>query len=428
MNRTFAFFKTAFAVAAVALVLGASSQVARAQSCAAPPKNMVAWYPGDDNAEDITPFQNDGTLHGGASFAPGEVADAFKLDGSSGYVTAPDAPQINFGTGDLSVDAWIKTANGNNGRNVQAIIDKRVQNPPGTYVGYHFFIYIDGSLGFQLSGTNFISSTNVADGIFHHVAATIDRTSTTGGNLYVDGVNVLVFDPTGQSASLDNTSELQIGRNSPGTGGPNFFDGLIDEVELFNRALTATEVASIHDALSAGKCKPGTVYTVDYFANANTLGAPDGTVRIINPGTTDNPNNPTDAAALCALIYVFDANQQLSECCGCSLTANALATLSVNINLTANPLLGTKLKTGVIKIISSGSASPCDPTKITTTPTLRAWATHIQNKVGAGFPVTEGESQAARLGRGEQADLAEDCTVLEELGSGAGVCKCPPGH
>ncbi len=168
---------------------------------------------------------------------------------------------------------------------------------------------------------------------------------------------------------------------------------------------------------------------VDYFANANTTGAPDATVRIVDPGTSDDPtSNGKEAAPLCALIYVFDANQQLSECCGCSLSANALATLSVNNNLTANPLLGTKLHTGVIKIVSSAPGPSCDPTTIIPIPALRAWATHVQNKVGVAFPATEGESQSAALGLGEQADLAEDCKVLEELGSGAGVCKCPAGH
>ncbi len=172
------------------------------------------------------------------------------------------------------------------------------------------------------------------------------------------------------------------------------------------------------------------VYSVDYYANANTLGAPDATVRIINPGTTDDPSHVgTEAEDLCALIYVFDANQELSECCGCYVSANALLTLSVNNNLTANPLLGTKLHTGVIKIVSSTQqARGCDPTFINPTPTLRAWATHIQNRVGTAYPITEGESQLATLGMGEATDLAEDCTVLKELGSGAGTCNCPAGH
>jgi hypothetical protein len=173
------------------------------------------------------------------------------------------------------------------------------------------------------------------------------------------------------------------------------------------------------------------VYTVDYYSNANTRGAQDATVRVINPGTTDESS--TEADDECALIYVFDANQEMSECCGCRITPNGLLTLSVNNNLTSNPLLGSLLHTGVIKIVSSqdpkdDDVTPCDPTIIRPEPTLRAWATHIQNKVGTAFPETEGESQAAVLGVGEQADLAEDCKVLEELGSGAGICNCPPGH
>jgi hypothetical protein len=169
------------------------------------------------------------------------------------------------------------------------------------------------------------------------------------------------------------------------------------------------------------------VYTVDYFSNAHTLGAPNATVRVINPGALGNPADGTD---LCALIYVFDAGQRLSECCGCFVSTNGLLTLSLNANLTSNPLLGALLQTGVIKTVSSVFATPCDPTSITPKTTLRAWATHIQGPytVGAKFPVTEGESQAATLGTGEQADLAEDCTVAIELGSGQGICTCPPGH
>ncbi len=174
------------------------------------------------------------------------------------------------------------------------------------------------------------------------------------------------------------------------------------------------------------------VLLVDYFANANTFGAPDASVRIVNPGTTDDPaSNGKEAEDLCALIYVFDANQEMSECCGCYVSANGLLTLSVNNNLTANPLLGTKLHTGVIKIVSSTETKVvfgCDPTAISATPTLRAWATHVQNRVGTAFPSTEGESQTAGFGSGEQADLAEDCKVLGELGSGAGMCTCPAGH
>ncbi len=187
-------------------------------------------------------------------------------------------------------------------------------------------------------------------------------------------------------------------------------------------------------ALAAGsqvaRAQTTDVYTVDYFSNANTTLAPDATVRVINPGTLTVTGLGPDSGGLgndlCALIYVFDASQHLSECCGCFVSANGLMTLSVNANLTKNPLLGFPLHTGVIKIVSSHFITPCDATTITPEETLRAWATHIQHN--STFLTTEGESQAATLGTGEVADLAEDCSVAMELGSGGGVCNCPAGH
>src|SRR5271163_1573347 len=112
---------------------------------------------------------------------------------------------------------------------------------------------------------------------------------------------------------------------------------------------------------------------VDYFANANTSGAPDGTVRIDSPGTA--------AGNVCASIYVFDPEQELSECCSCLLTPDGLRTLSVNTDLTSNPLTGVVLSTGVIKFVSTipvAGACPL-PTAVNSEPALRAWTTHIQN-------------------------------------------------
>src|SRR6202046_2517796 len=90
---------------------------------------------------------------------------------------------------------------------------------------------------------------------------------------------------------------------------------------------------------------PADVYKVEYFSNANTAGAPDGTVRLTNPGTA--------AGNVCANVFVFDANQELSECCSCFLSPDGLRTLSVNTDLTHNPLTGGTLTTGLIKMVST---------------------------------------------------------------------------
>jgi hypothetical protein len=169
---------------------------------------------------------------------------------------------------------------------------------------------------------------------------------------------------------------------------------------------------------------PSDVYKINYFANNGVAGAPDATVRIDNPGTAGGSTN------LCAMIYVFDNDQQLSECCGCITTPNGLRTLSVGKNLTNNPLTGTVSNNGVIKIVSTlPNNSPCDPTGgAAAAATLRAWASHVQNKVGGAYPVTESEFSDATLSPEEQAiNLETQCFFAVRLGSGKGVCTCGTG-
>ena len=73
------------------------------------------------------------------------------------------------------------------------------------------------------------------------------------------------------------------------------------------------------------------VYKLNYFSN-NSAPAPDATVRIDNPGLT--------YGNVCAMIYVFDSDQQLTECCGCVETHNGLRTLSVSRQPHFQPLDG----------------------------------------------------------------------------------------
>ncbi|MGA2880072.1 MAG: hypothetical protein ABSG13_14080 [Bryobacteraceae bacterium] len=74
-------------------------------------------------------------------------------------------------------------------------------------------------------------------------------------------------------------------------------------------------------------------FKVNYFSNANTIGAADATVRVTNVGSNA-------AQDICAFFYVFDPNQEMSECCVCQVSPDGLTTLSVNDDLTSNPLTG----------------------------------------------------------------------------------------
>jgi hypothetical protein len=158
---------------------------------------------------------------------------------------------------------------------------------------------------------------------------------------------------------------------------------------------------------------PADTLKVDYFSNANTAGAPDGTLRLTNPGTA--------GGNIYAAIYVFDPEQELTECCECFLSPDGLRTMSVNRDLTANPLTGVTLQTGLIKIVSTTGTSA---SKLYATPAIRSWTTHLQN---SNFAVTETASQDATLSSAEVTRLQRECSAIQLDGSGHGICSCGTG-
>jgi hypothetical protein len=171
-------------------------------------------------------------------------------------------------------------------------------------------------------------------------------------------------------------------------------------------------------AFAAVTTPPADTLKVDYFANANTAGAPDGTLRITDPGTA--------TGNVCASIFVLDPYQELAECCSCLTTPDGLRTLSVNTDLTGNPLTGVILSTGVIKIVSTipvAGACPL-PTRINSEPALRSWTTHVQN---GSFQETETASQDATLSVAEVTRLQAECFAVQLDGSLHGVCTCGTG-
>ena len=165
------------------------------------------------------------------------------------------------------------------------------------------------------------------------------------------------------------------------------------------------------------------VYALSYFSNANVTGAPDAALRLVNDGALFDASPEGD---LCASIYVFDSREELNECCSCKITPNGILSLSVNKNLTSNTLTGIIPTRGVVKVVTSfPNAGVCDAT--VALPyigvNIRGWLTHVQ-KATAGYSLTEEELMDSNLGQLEAADLAEDCKVIFDLGSGRGPCSC----
>jgi hypothetical protein len=231
--------------------------------CATPPYGMIAWWPLDDvpGVHGLTCIDlvGDKYLYHNGVPVPiiGEhVVNSHHFEGADDYLRTPphDADySLKIVEGDLSIDCWVRTNVTYPG--IRTIVDKR-GFPNGA--GFALFIGEAGYIGFQLADpvgyTNWPSSGYVTDGAWHHVAVTVDRDEPNqGGKIYVDGVVEGTFDPTGRSGNIANSGPIRIGQRN--VSDPEPFQGDIDEVQIFSRALGEDEVVAIYEADISGKCK-----------------------------------------------------------------------------------------------------------------------------------------------------------------------------
>ena len=191
-------------------------------------KNM-----GTTSSRDLTNNGNTGWLINGPLRAAGKLGQALSFDGSNDYVSVSDntalEPAIPF-----SVSVWAKfttTANtvvlekdGNNGYSVQTLSSG--------------LIMASGGAG---AGNRITTSVTTNNNQWHHAVFVVTGSNNGDGKAYIDGVDrTSEADP---SAPLYSTGALVIGSRS----GTVAFPGLIDEVRVYNRALSDKEVRTLYN-------------------------------------------------------------------------------------------------------------------------------------------------------------------------------------
>jgi hypothetical protein len=222
---------------------------------------MVSWWPGDGNAEDIE-GDNDGTLKNGATFAAGMVGQAFSFDGVDDFVEVPENGSLDF-NGSFSIDLWVKPDEFPDPDYAAPMVSKYDLTQGPWFVGVSFdFMLRDGQVQFLLAcggagGHLMYRRTGlgiIPVGEFSHVAA-VYRQEIPRLEIYVNGQ---LQSGTNLGANCSSINQTDV----PVTIGKRikyktelFTHGLIDEVEIFNRALEPEEIQAIYDAGSAGKCK-----------------------------------------------------------------------------------------------------------------------------------------------------------------------------
>jgi large repetitive protein len=216
------------------------------QSCVTAPPNMISWWPGDGNGNDIQDGNN--LSLGGATFAAGKVGQALSFNGSQ-FANAGTPANLTSVGSQITLDGWVNPAVTD--ANSHVYFGRSVSNG-NDYLLLANFGILTGVIKTGVTETFLSTGVTLSINTWTHIALTYDGTTMT---VYVNGV---VAASQAKSGTIANSgASFDIGGRSGGL----FFTGLIDEVEVFSRALMAAEIKSISDADSFGKCKPVTVST-----------------------------------------------------------------------------------------------------------------------------------------------------------------------
>ncbi len=200
---------------------------------------LLGWWKLDEasggTAEDNSGSGHNGTLHGDQGWQPtgGKVGGALKLDGDGDYVEVSDESDFDL-TGQITVAAWIKAKEFDKER--QAIVTKG-----GSAWRLHRNLKTDNirfniTYGYEPS---VVGKINVNDGQWHHIAGAYDGAELC---LYVDGE--LDSSKKTSKSIMTNNEPVCIGENSEQTG--RYWNGLIDDVRIYNYALSRDEVAALY--------------------------------------------------------------------------------------------------------------------------------------------------------------------------------------
>ena len=206
---------------------------------------LVAYYPFNGNANDESSNENDGTVNGATLIKNrfGSADSAYSFDGVDDYIDVGDIDIIDT---PISISSWINIL-GNNGE-YRAIVAKR-----GSGSDYNYDltilpmneIYFAWSVGSSQNRIDTTSSLN--NDRWYHVVLVYKNDGIAVPQIYVNGVETITDLYTGSNTSHLEESSANTLIGADFIGYPKeFFNGSIDDVRIYNRALSDSEIQQLY--------------------------------------------------------------------------------------------------------------------------------------------------------------------------------------
>jgi hypothetical protein len=206
------------------------------------PPPVSGWPCGETSGSVV--YDSSGHGHDGNIIDATRINDpvrgqCLKFDGTNDYVSVPDDPNLNI-TGEITISAWIYLESG--GDSAQGIVTKTVDN--GAFDNPFDFRTANGYLTLVRAdeeGHDYVYSTQqVPINRWHHVLVRVDRNNFP--DFYIDGVVTGKTVTSFTRTPTANTNPVLIGKRDDGL----FFKGFIDDVLIYNRALSDTEIKELY--------------------------------------------------------------------------------------------------------------------------------------------------------------------------------------
>jgi hypothetical protein len=221
---------------------------------AATTPGLVSYWAANGNGNDSA-GGNTASLQSGAGFGPGVSGQAFTFNGSSAYVKVPASPSLNVGLGTgFTLSTWINPSQ----LTLQPVLEWNGLSGAFPW-GSHMWICVnnpadvDANLVDTAGNNHYIESAGgmLTAGAWQQIGLTYDQASGTAV-LYRNGVAI-------QTANLGNFTpqtsyDLYMGDRPAGSFSDNHFQGSMDEVSIYNRALSASEMLSVYQSVPEPGC------------------------------------------------------------------------------------------------------------------------------------------------------------------------------